>query len=108
MDKYIDENKLNKKGKKKFKLNAIIADILRKSHAIEEVLEQQHKDQTSSDIDSDSDHDLILEEFGSESETGDEHESEHLDTVDTVDPVPLVVQTRYGRYAGNWALSELQ
>ena len=61
MDKYIDENKLNKKGKKKFKLNAIIADILRKSHAIEEVLEQQHKDQIS--IDSDSDQDLILEEL---------------------------------------------
>ena len=27
--------------------------------------------------------------------------------IQTVDPVPLVVQTRYGRYAGNWALSEL-
>ena len=26
----------------------------------------------------------------------------------TVNPVPLVVQTRYWRYAGNWALSELQ
>ena len=39
--------------------------------------------------------------LGLESETGDEYESEHL-YLDTVDPVPLVVETRYGRYAGNW------
>ena len=57
---------------------------------------------------SDSDQDIVLEEFGSESdpesETEDEPENEQIQTVD---PVPLVVQTRYGRYAGNWALSEL-
>lgn len=108
LDKYITENKLNKKEKKKDKLDAITADVLRKNQgrSIEDVLEPQHRDQASSE--SDSDQDIILEEFGSESEpeseTEDESESEQIQTVG---PVPLVVQTRYGRYAGNWALSEL-
>ncbi|CAB4011421.1 Transient receptor potential cation channel subfamily A member 1 [Paramuricea clavata] len=108
LDKYITENKLNKKGKKKDKLDAITADVLRKHQGrpIEDVLEPQHRDQASSE--SDSDQDIVLEEFGSESdpesETEDEPENEQIQTVD---PVPLVVQTRYGRYAGNWALSEL-
>ena len=108
LDKYITENKLNKKGKKKDKLDAITADVLRKHQGrpIEDLLEPQHRDQASSE--SDSDQDIVLEEFGSESdpesETEDEPENEQIQTVD---PVPLVVQTRYGRYAGNWALSEL-
>ena len=61
----------------------------------------------SSDIDSDNEReqDLVLKEFGSESETRDESESEQPETVG---PVLLVVQTRYGRYAENWTLSELQ
>ena len=79
LDKYITENKLNKKEKKKDKLDAITADVLRKNQgrSIEDVLEPQHRDQASSESDSE---DIILEEFGSESEpeseTEDESESE--------------------------------
>ena len=42
LDKYIDENKLSKKGKKKDKLSAITADILRKSNTgtVDIVLEE--------------------------------------------------------------------
>lgn len=109
LDKYINENKLNKRGKIRDKLNAITADVLRKNHtrSIEDVLEQKHKDQASSDNDreNESEQDLVLEEFRPESETESKSESELLQTVE---PAPLVVQTRYGRYAGNWALSELK
>ena len=47
----------------------------------------------------------MLEGFGSDNETESESESEQLPTVE---PVPLVVKTRYGRHAGNWALTQLE
>ena len=107
LDKYIDKHNLGKKGKKKDKLSAITADVLRKSHARStgHALEQLRIDQRSSDSDGESEQNHVLEEFGSDSETGDESEGEQDQTDD---PVPLVVQTRYGRYPGNWALSDLQ
>ena len=103
MDKYIIQNKLNKNGRKKDKLNAIKADVLRKSHSksIKDVLGQQQNVEESSD----SEEDIVLEEIGSDSENENESESEQQQIAE---PIPLVVQTRYGRYAGNWALSKLQ
>ena len=88
------------RGNKPDKVNAITADVLRKSHnrTIKDILERQNKDQEqeSSGSDNESDQDLVLEKFGSESET---------EQLQTIDPAPLVVKTRYGRYAGNWALT---
>ena len=109
LDEYLDENKLNKKGNKNDKLKAIAADVLRRSQTgpIKKVLEKQERDQESSGADSeaDSDQDIVLEEIGSESESdvasGNEQE-------EVSDPVPLIVRTRSGRYAGNWTLSELR
>lgn len=79
LDKYIDENKLSKKGKKKDKLSAITADILRKSNTgtVEEVLKQGQVDEGSNELESDleSEQDIILEEFGTESEP--DVESDH-------------------------------
>ena len=71
LNKYIIENNLNMKGNKQDKLNAITADVLRKNHArtIEDVLEQ-HKIQDLESDHSDSDQDIVLEKFGSESENG--------------------------------------
>jgi hypothetical protein len=79
LDKYIDENRLSKKGKKKDKLSAITADILRKSNTgtVEEVLKQGQVDEGSNELESDleSEQDIILEEFGTESEP--DVESDH-------------------------------
>ena len=71
-------------------------------------MEQLHIDQERSDSDEESEQNLVLEEFGSDNETGDETGDESQGEEQTVDPVPLVVQTRYGRCAGNLALSNLQ
>ena len=68
LNKYIDENKLSKTGKKKDKVGAITADALRKSNTgtIEDLLKQGQVDQRGSEVESevDSDQDIILEEFG--------------------------------------------
>lgn len=49
--------------------------------------------------DDESDHDIVLEMFGSDSET---------EQLPTVEPVPLVIKIRCGCYAGNWALTQLE
>ena len=107
LNKYIDENKLSKKGHKKDKLGAITADVLRKSSngTIEDLLKQGQVNQRGSEVESEveSDQDIILEEFGSESES--DVESINCEQETTNDPIPLIAQTRFGRYAGNWALS---
>ena len=110
LDKYIDENKLSKKGKKKDKLNAITADILRKSNTgtVEEVLKQGQVDEGSNELESDleSEQDIILEEFGTESEPDVESDHEQQQTIN--DPFPFIIQTRFGWYTVNWALSALK
>ena len=87
---------LNTKGNKKDKINAITAEVLWKIiiKTVEDILGQQDKDeeQEISDSDYESDQDIVLEVFGSDSETKSESESELLPTVE---PVPLVVKTRY-------------
>ena len=110
LDKYIDENRLSKKGKKKDKLSAITADILRKSNTgtVEEVLQQGQVDEGSNELESDleSEQDIILEEFGIESEPDVESDHEQQQTIN--DPVPFIIQTRFGWYTVNWALSALK
>lgn len=57
LNKYLDKNKLSKKGEKTDKLNAITADALRKKQtdAIETAIEETGSDNNFSDINSDSD-----------------------------------------------------
>ena len=71
-------------------------------------MKQGRADQVNSEVESEveSDQDIILEEFGSESESN--VESINCEQKPANDPVPLIVQTRFGRYAGNWALSALK
>ena len=49
------------------------------------------------------DDDLVVEEIGTESSTSSEVESE----APAVDPLPLIVRTRYGRDAGHWNLFQM-
>ena len=59
LNKYITENKLNTEGKKQDKINAITADVLRKSNikTSEDILGQQDKDQEQQISDSDDESD---------------------------------------------------
>ena len=64
-------------------------------------MKQGRVDQVDSEVESEveSDQDIILEEFGSESASN--VESINCEQEPANDPVPLIVQTRFGRYAGN-------
>ena len=66
-------------------------------------MKQGRVDQGGSEVESEveSDQDIILE---SESDV----ESINCKQEPANDPVPLILRTRYGRYAGNWALSALK
>ncbi|CAB4010191.1 histone chaperone rtt106-like, partial, partial [Paramuricea clavata] len=82
LNKYLDKNKLSKKGKKTDKLNAITVDVLRKKQtdAIETAIEETGSDNNISDINSDSDGDLILEELGDDTESESEVEEAKMIT----------------------------
>ncbi|CAB3990932.1 Transient receptor potential cation channel subfamily A member 1 [Paramuricea clavata] len=103
LDKYLDQHKLNKKGRKRDKLDSITADVLRKKqqNVIEEATEQMVNQDESGD--GSDDDDLVVEEIGTESSTSSEVESE----APAVDPLPLIVRTRYGRGAWHWNLFQM-
>ena len=63
---------------------------------MEKVLKQGQVDEESSELESDlgSEQDIILEEFGTESKPDAESDHEQQQTIN--DPVPLIVQTRFG------------
>ncbi|CAB4031021.1 Transient receptor potential cation channel subfamily A member 1 [Paramuricea clavata] len=102
--KYLDKNKLSKKGKK--------ADVLRKKQndTIEKVIEETGSDYNSdTGINSDSDEDVILDEFGDDtSSESDEEVDQTADETADVESLPWVVRTRYGRHAGHWNLFQLK
>ena len=113
LDKYLNEHSLSKRGKKEEKMAAIAADVLRKtqtdvfSRNVITINEQNNND-SDSEIDgggdSDSEGDLVLEEFGDSDTSYEEDAGKNEDN----DTLPLVVRTRYGRAAGNWNLFQLQ
>ena len=74
LNEYITENKLSPKGNKQDKINAITADVLRKTHI--RIVEDKSREEIS-DSDNEINQDLVLEEFGSDSETESELESKH-------------------------------
>ena len=69
LDKYLDQNKLCKQGKKKDKISAIAADVFRKkeSFVVEETIQAVRSDECSDCCDIDED--LVLEKSGSETST---------------------------------------
>jgi hypothetical protein len=103
LDKYLDQHKLNKKGRKRDKLDSITADVLRKEqqNVIEEAMEQMVNEEESGD--GSDDDDLVVEEIGTESSTSSEVESE----APAIDSLPLIVRTQYERDAGHWNLFQM-
>ena len=103
LDKYLKKHKLNLKGRKSDKVNAITANVLRTNQAnvVETALEKVVPSEgESSDS---SDEDLVIEEIGTAS-SGNELDDNKMSTDN---PLPLVVKTRYGRYAGYWNLYQI-
>ena len=109
LDKYLDRNKLSKRGKKADKITAITVDILRKekNDDIEEAIEEN-----SITGESDSDEDVVLDDFSDESSIASDASNVEEQNTDPInlqnDSLPLVVKTRYGRHAGHWNLYQLQ
>jgi hypothetical protein len=96
LDKYLDKNKLSKKGKKADKVNAITVDVLRKKQndTIEKVIEETGSDYNSdTGINSDSDEDVILDEFGDDtsSESDEEVDQTAAETAD-VESLPWLCE----------------
>ena len=114
LDKYLDKNQLSKKDDK---IRAITADVLRKNardtveYTIGEGLgkiptnnEEPIETSDASDAESDSDSDLVIDAIGNESSDSDDDYAEEDGIEKGSGPLPLVVQTRYGRHAGSWNL----
>ena len=101
LEKYLNHHSLCIKGNKKDKIKAITCDVLRKEQKnnastakIARHLETIHEsDNESSDpeLESDDDHDVIVQEIGSSSEEE-----------DVVNEGQFTVTTRSGRRAGTW------
>lgn len=108
LNKYLTKHNLKTKGKKAEKINAITADVLRrnKTNVIESVLKRvEPPEEEVEDTEEESDEDLVIGEIESDS-TSNSGSDEENDT-STDGPLPLVVSTRYGRYAGHWNLFRL-
>ena len=109
MKKISCPEQLEQVGKKKDKIEAITVDVLKKKlNLVSEQADAETVQNEDSNIHSDSDEDLVLEEFGDEgnTESAASEDDDHHD--DAAEPIPLVVRTRSGRYAGNWSLFQLQ
>ena len=87
-------------------INAITVDVLRKKQNVIEKAIQE----TGPEDNSDSDEDVVLEEFGDESGAESDTTNEEADqnTDRDADPLPLIVTTHYGRNTGHWNLYQLQ
>ena len=100
LNKYIIENKINRLQSQQMSCKRAIPQPL---NIFWKTSKQQEQNGSDSEIcDSESDQELVLEVFGSESETESEQQQQILETV------PLVIKKHYGWHAGNWALSQLK
>ncbi len=79
--------------------------LKKKQNLVSEEADAETVQNEDSNIHSDSDEDLVLEEFGDETntESAASEDDDHHD--DAAEPLPLVVRTRSGRYAGIGACS---
>ena len=107
LNKYLTKHNLKMKGRKAEKINAITADVLRRNqtNVIETALRRVEPSVEEEEEEEESDEDLVIGEIeaDSTSDSGSEEENE----ISTNGPLPLVVKTRYGRYAGHWNLFKL-
>lgn len=104
LDKYLKKHKLNLKGRKSDKVNAITANVLRTNQAnvVETALEKVVPSEGESS--NSSDEDLVIDEIGTDS-SGNELDDNEMSTDN---PLPLVVKTRSGCYAGHWNLFQME
>ena len=86
----------------------VTVDVLRKqqTEAIEMAIEESESENNSSDVNSDSEGELIVEELESDSDIS--VGAEESGQAEDVEPLPWVVTTRYGRHAGHWNLFQLE
>ena len=108
LDKYLTKHSLKTKGRKAEKINAITADVLRESqpNIIETALQRVEPSVEEEGEEEESDEDLVIGEIEDDS-TGDSGSEGGLSEILTDDPLPLVVRTRFGCYAGHWNLFKL-
>ena len=130
LDKYLDKNQLNKRGKKDDKIRAISADVLRKNtkenikakmrNALNEECDKidlvddtdSFESSDISEIEDNSDDDLIMDTIETDSDLDDDQDSMGIGFNDEqddriADPAPYVVQTRYGKHCGSWNLFQM-
>ncbi|XP_070570891.1 uncharacterized protein [Ptychodera flava] len=104
LDKYLEYNKLSKKGTKSDKIKAISCDVLRKTEgktAMEKIREAENSDSESET--SDSEDDVVLEEVGNKSDNDICTDTDANESGGD-DDGKLIVTTRSGRVAGSWRL----
>lgn len=105
--KYLTKHNLQLKGKKAEKVNATTADVLRRNqpNVIETALRRVEPSIEDEEGEEESDEDLVVGEIEDDSTCDSDSEEENETSMDG--PLPLVVRTRYGRYAGHWNLFKL-
>lgn len=113
LNKYLTKHNLKMKGRKAEKINAITADVLRRNqpNVIETALRrvepsvEEEEGEEEGEEEEESDEDLVIGEIEADStcDSGSEEENE----IFMNGPLPLIVRTRYGRYAGHWNLFKL-
>lgn len=102
------KHNLKTKGRKAEKINAITSDVLRKNkpNVIETALNRVEQSAEKESEEEESDEDLVLGEIEADGTSSDsDNEVENDISADGL--LPLVVRTRYGRYAGHWNLFKL-
>jgi hypothetical protein len=113
LDRYLDRHNLHKKCRKKDKVKAITADILRRqtNNILKNVIEESSQpdipdeldeesdiSDSDDDDDDDSDNDLVVfNDFDDENDEGNEKQDSSKEK--------LFVSTRSGRQAGSWRLT---
>lgn len=107
LNKYLTKHNLQQKGKKAEKVNAITADVLRRNqpNVIETALRRVEPSVEDEEDEDKSDEDLVIGEIETNSTCDSDTEEESETSKEG--PLPLVVKTRYGRYAGHWSLFKL-
>jgi hypothetical protein len=108
LNKYLTKHNLKMKGRKSEKISAITADVLRRNqpNVIETALRRVEPSvEEEEGEEEESDEDLVIGEIEADSTCDSGSEEENEMSMDG--PLPLVVRTRYGRYAGHWNLFKL-